>query len=141
MFSIIAPPSIVNPEQDLVDEVNETDTIFLTCVTRGFPAPTVAWYLGNESESERLTSSGRIAISTSDPAVDPDGFFVVTLNLTILNSNRRDTGNYICRANNTVLGEDRVEVRNFDLTVNCELHSILCISLNCSLLAELDRQL
>ena len=139
MFSITAPPSIVNPEQDMVDEVNETDTIFLTCVARGFPAPTVAWYFGNESESDRLTSSGRIAIATSDPAVDSYGFFVVTSNLTILDSNRRDTGIYICRANNTVLGEDHVGVRNFDLTVNCELHG-MCISLNRSLLAELDKQ-
>ena len=123
-FSIIAPPTIVNPEQDVFIEVNETNNVFLTCVTRGFPAPTVAWYLNIQSESDQLTSGGRIGIVTSDPALDSDGFFVVTSNLTISNSNRRDTGIYICRANNTIQEQNRVEVRNFDLTVNCELCSI-----------------
>ena len=120
-YSIIAPPSIVAPDQDVSIEVNETDTVLLTCVARGFPAPTVAWYLGTLSESDRLTSDGRIEIVTSDPVDDSDGFFVVTSNLTIPNSNRRDTGVYICGANNTVLEQDRVEVRMFDLTVNCKL--------------------
>ena len=111
----------MDPDQDVSIEVNETDTVLLTCVVQGFPAPTVAWYLGTLSESDRLFSDGRIEIATSDPVDDSDGFFVVMSNLTIPNSNRRDTGVYICGANNTVLEQDRVEVRMFDLTVNCKL--------------------
>ena len=111
----------MDPGQDILAEVSETDPVFFTCVTRGFPAPMVEWYLNTQSASDRLTTGGRIGIATSNPVADSDGFFVVTSNLTISDSNRRDTGVYICRANNTVLEQDRVEVRNFDLTVNCEL--------------------
>ena len=117
----------MDPEQDVSIEVNETDDVLFTCVTRGFPASTIAWYLDTRSESDQLTSGGRIAIATSDPAVDSDGFFIVTSNLTILDSDRGDSSVYTCVANNTVLGEDRVEVRNFDLTVNCECIVSLCI--------------
>lgn len=123
-YFIIAPPTIVDPEQDVLLEVNETDNVFFTCVVRAFPAPTVAWYLNTQSESDQLTSGGRIGIVTSDPALDLDGFFVVTSNFSISDSNRRDTGVYICRANNTVQEQNRVQIRNFDLTVNCELYSM-----------------
>ena len=94
--------------------IREGNTTTITCEALGYPPPTVVWSRTNGILSDR--------VSVSDSVSVPTGYGNVTrmsVNLTITNASREDTGVYMCSANNSV-GSDN---RNISVTVQCKLHT------------------
>ena len=88
--------------------VREGNTTTITCEAFGYPPPTVVW--------NRIKSDG---VSVSDSVSVPTGYGNVTrvsVNLTITNASREDTGVYTCSANNSI-GSDS---SNVTITVQCK---------------------
>ena len=93
----------------------ENNTITITCEALGYPPPTVVWSRTNGILCDR--------VSVSDSASVPTGYGNVTrvsVNLTIANASREDTGVYMCSANN-IVGSDN---RNASITIKCKLLNI-----------------
>ena len=91
--------------------VREGNTITITCEALGYPPPTIVWSRTNGTLSDR--------VSVSDSVSVPIGYGNVTrvsVNLTITNSSREDTGVYMCSANNSV-GSD---TKSINITVQCK---------------------
>ena len=108
------PTSIVNPINNITTVViNENNTTEVICEAIGYPLPTIVWSRINGTLSDRVSVSDSV----------PTGYGNVTrvsINLTITNVSREDTGVYICSANNSV-GSDE---RNVNITVQCKLHCL-----------------
>ena len=94
----------------------ERNTITITCEAIGYPPPTVQWDKIDETLSNRVSVSDSINVPTVYGNVTR-----VSVNLTITNTSREDTGVYKCSANNSV-GEDIV---NASITVQCKFCDIL----------------
>ena len=93
----------------------ENNTITITCEALGYPPPTVQW--------DRIDGTLSDGVSVSDSVSVPTGYGNVTrvsVNLTITNASREDTGVYMCSANNSV-GSDN---KNASVTIECKLLSI-----------------
>ena len=86
--------------------VRERNTITITCEAFGYPPPTVVWNRINER-----TFSDRVSVSDSVSTG-----YGVSVNLTIANTSREDTGVYTCSANNSI-GSDS---SNVSITVQCK---------------------
>ena len=88
--------------------IREGSTITITCEAFGYPPPTVVW---NGALSNRVSVSDGFALLTGYGNVTR-----VSVNLTITNASREDTGVYMCSANNSV-GTDS---SNISITVQCK---------------------
>ena len=91
--------------------VLERNTITITCETFGYPPPTIVWSRSNGTLSDRVSVSDSVSVPTGNGNVTR-----VSVNLTIINASREDTGVYTCSANNSI-GSDN---RNVSITVQCE---------------------
>ena len=101
-------PVIKTPINVTAIEINEGTNITLTCEAIGDPIPTLVW-----SRTEHLSnrvSMNNYAVLTEDGSV--------SVNLTIINATREDTGEYVCTANNCV-GNDS---RSVKITMNCKFN-------------------
>ena len=91
--------------------VREGDTTTITCEAFGYPPPTVVW--------DRIDGnlSDRVSVSDSDSVPTGNGNVTrVSVNLTITNAYREDTGVYTCSANNSI-GSDN---RSINVTIQCK---------------------
>ena len=91
--------------------VREGDTTTITCEAFGYPPPTVVWSRINGILSDRVSVSDSVSVLTENGNVTK-----VSINLTITNAFREDTGVYTCSANNSI-GSDN---RNVSITVQCK---------------------
>ena len=90
--------------------VRERNTTTITCKAFGYPPPTVVWNRINGSLSDRVSVSDSVSVPTRYGNVTR-----VSVNLTITNAYREDTGVYTCSANNSI-GSDS---KNAGITVQC----------------------
>ena len=97
--------TIVSPLNNTI--VREGNTITITCEAIGYPGP-VVWSRTNGTLSDR--------ISVSNVSNEYGNVTRVSVNLTITNASREDTGVYTCSANNSV-GSDET---NITITVQCK---------------------
>ena len=89
----------------------ERNTTTITCEALGYPPPIIVWNRANGTLSD--------GVSVSDSVSVPTGYGNVTrvsVNLTIANASREDTGVYTCYANNSI-GND---ISNASITVQCK---------------------
>ena len=103
----------VSPLNDT--SIREGNTNTITCEALGYPPPTVIWNRINEILSDRVSVSDSISV--------PTGYGNVTrasVNLTITNASREDTGVYTCSANNNI-GSDS---SNVSIIVQCKLFMV-----------------
>ena len=85
------------------------------CTARGFPAPVISW------NYDSIMSDERITVTTLIPNyMDSLALFTVESTLTVSQSSRHSSGRYSCTATNIVMGSDRIDTQNFDITVNCK---------------------
>ena len=98
--------------------VREGNTTTIICEAFGYPPPTVVW--------NRINGVLSDTISVGDSVIVPTGYgseTTVSVNLTITNASREDTGVYTCSANNSI-GSDS---SNVSITVECKLFVVMCI--------------
>ena len=91
--------------------VREGNTTTITCEAFGYPPPTVVWNRINGILSDRVSVSDSVSVPTGYGNVTR-----VSVNLTISNTSREDTGVYTCSANNGI-GRDSNIVT---ITVQCK---------------------
>ena len=99
----------ISPINDEI--VIEGNTTTITCEAIGYPPPTVFW-----SKTEGVIN---YTVSVSDSISVPTGYgneTRVSVNLTVANAYRDDTGVYTCRANNSI-GNDSM---NVSITIQCK---------------------
>ena len=101
--------TIVSPLHNTV--VREGNTTTVTCEAIGYPSP-VVWSRTNGTLSDRVSISSNIIIPNEYGDVRR-----VSVNLTVTNASREDTGVYMCSANNSV-GSD---TKNINIIVQCKL--------------------
>ena len=89
----------------------EKNTTTITCEALGYPPPIIVWSRTNGTLSDRVSVSDSVSIPTGYGNVTR-----VSINLTITNASREDTGVYMCSANNSV-GSDN---RNVSVTIQCK---------------------
>ena len=92
--------------------IRETNATMIMCEAIGYPPPTVIWTIVNRTLSDRVSVSDSVSVPTGYGNVTR-----VSVNLTITNAYREDTGNYICSVLNSI-GRDS---SNVSVTVQCEL--------------------
>jgi len=112
LFIFVVPPSIRTPLENTTTVITEGDTIAITCEAVGYPPPTIVW--------SRTIGTSSYTILVNNSVSVPAGIGNVTsvsVNLTLTNANREDTGLYECSASNSV-GSDN---RNTSVTVQCKL--------------------
>ena len=91
--------------------VREGNTTTITCEALGYPPPTVWWDRIDGTLSDRVSVSDSVSVPTGYGNV-----IRVSVNLTITNASREDTGVYMCSANNSVGSDDN----NVNITVQCK---------------------
>ena len=77
--------------------IREGNTTTITCEAFGYPPPTVVWNRINGILSDRVSVSDSVSVLTVYGNVTR-----VSVNLTITNASREDTGVYTCSANNSI---------------------------------------
>ena len=92
--------------------VDEGINITIACETTGYPPPVIVWSRNNGVLSDRVSVSDSVSIPTGNGNVTR-----VSVNLTITNTSREDTGVYVCSATNYV-GSDS---SNVSIIVQCKL--------------------
>ena len=108
----VVPSTIITPMNSTITVITEGDTTTITCEAIGYPPPTTEWSRTNGTLSDRVSVSDSVSAPTGNGNVTS-----VSVNLTLINANREDTGLYECSASNSV-GSDN---RNISVTVQCEL--------------------
>ena len=83
----------------------------VTCESIGYPPPTIIWNSSNGTLSDRVSVSDNVSVLTGNGNVTR-----VSVNLTITNAFREDTGIYMCSGSNFI-GSDN---RNVSITVQCK---------------------
>ena len=106
---VIIGTTITSPLNDAT--VREGSTTTIICEAFGYPPPTVVWNRSNEMLSDRVSVSDSVSVHTGNGNVTR-----VSVNLTITNASREDTGVYTCSANNSIGSESR----NVSITVQCK---------------------
>ena len=101
--------------------VLERNSITINCAALGYPLPSVIWSKLDEILSDRISVSDSVSVPTGYGNVTR-----VSVNLTITNASREDTGVYTCSANNSI-GSDS---SNVSITVQCKLLLMCCELLN-----------
>ena len=96
----------------------EGNTTTITCEAFGYPPPTVVWNRINGILSDRVSVSDSVSVPTGYGNVKR-----VSINLTLTNASREDTGVYTCSANNSI-GSDS---SNVSITVQCKLFTVMHI--------------
>ena len=93
--------------------VREGNTTTITCEALGYPPPTIVWSRtnGTFAFSDRVSVSDSVSVHTGYGNVTR-----VSVNLTITNSSREDTGVYMCSANNSVGSNNET----INITVQCK---------------------
>ena len=99
----------VSPLNDIIIREGNTNTI--TCEALGYPPPTVVWNRINGILSDRVSVSDSVSVPTGYGNVTR-----VSVNLTITNASREDTGVYLCFAHNNI-GSDS---KNISITIQCK---------------------
>ena len=94
----------------------ENNITEITCEVLGYPLPTPMWSRINGVLSDRVSVSDSVSVPTANGNVTR-----VSVNLTISNISREDTGVYTCSANNSI-GSDN---RNVSITVQCKVFVML----------------
>ena len=99
----------------------EGNATIVTCEAFGYPPPTVVWNRNNGILSDRVSVSDSVSVPTGYGNVTR-----VSVNLTITNASREDTGVYTCSVNNSI-GSDN---KDLSITVQCKfwLLIVVCIS-------------
>ena len=92
--------------------VREGDTTIITCEVLGYPPPTVVWNRINGILSDRVSVSDSVSVPTGYGNVTR-----VSVNLTITNASREDTGVYSCSANNSI----ESDIKDVSFTVQCKI--------------------
>ena len=105
----------ISPLSDVVVVV-EGNTTTITCEAFGYPPPTVVWNRINGILSDRVSVSDSVSVPTGHRNVTR-----VSVNLTITNASREDTGVYTCSANNSIGSDDS----NVSITVQCKFYIVL----------------
>ena len=82
-----------------------------TCESIGIPLPTITWSRDNGALNDRVFVSDSVTDLVRNSNVTR-----VSVNLTITNTSREDTGVYVCSANNYI-GSDSTSV---SVTVQCK---------------------
>ena len=95
-------------DSEIVIEGNRTT---ITCEALGYPPPKVEWNRIDDNLSNRVSVSDNVSVLTGNGNVTR-----VSVNLTITNAYREDTGVYTCLTNNNI-GSDS---KNINITVQCE---------------------
>ena len=98
--------------------VRERNTTAITCEAFGYPPPTIVWSRLDGNLSDRVLVRDSVSV--------PAGYGNVTrvsVNLTITNVSREDTGVYMCSANNSIGNDSKI----INITIQCEfiIHIIL----------------
>ena len=91
-------PVIKTPMDNSTEEVQEGISITFTCEATSYPRPTVTWSKTNETLNDRISISDIVLIEDDRVSID----------LTIINATREDTGEYVCTANNCVGNDSRI---------------------------------
>ena len=91
--------------------VREGNTTTITCEASGYPPPIVVWNRIDGNLSDRVSVSDSVSVPTGNGNVTR-----VSVNLTITNAYREDTGVYTCSANNSI-GSDS---RSINVTIQCK---------------------
>ena len=89
----------------------ENNNTTITCEALGYPPPTVVWSRTNGTLSNRVSVNDSVSVPTGYGNVTR-----VSVNLTITNTSRNDTGVYTCFSNNSI-GNDE---RRVNITVQCK---------------------
>jgi len=84
----------------------------VTCEAIGYPPPSVIWSRTNGTLSGRASVSSSVSVPTGSGNITR-----VSVNLTITNAFREDSGVYMCSATNFI-GSDNKSV---SVTVQCKL--------------------
>ena len=105
------PNITVSPSNEII--ITERDDITITCESVGYPPPTVEWNRINGILSDRVSVSDSVSVPTGYGNVTR-----VSVNLTITNAYREDTGVYTCSASNFI-GSDN---KNISVTVQCKFN-------------------
>ena len=92
--------------------IDEGINITFTCESTGIPLPTITWSKDNETLNDRVFVSDSVIGLVVNRNVTR-----VSVNLTITNTSREDTGVYVCSATNHV-GSDS---SNVSIIVQCKL--------------------
>ena len=100
----------VSPFNDTI--TREGDTTIITCEALGYPPPTIVWNRIDGNLSDRVSVSDSVSVPTGNGNITR-----VSVNLTITNAYREDTGVYTCSANNNIGSDDRI----INITVLCKL--------------------
>ena len=114
MHNFSAGIATVSPINDTI--IIEGDTTTITCEAVGYPPPTVVWNRIDGDLSDRVSVSDSVSVPTGYGNVTR-----VSVNLTITNAYREDTGVYTCSANNSI-GSDNSYV---SITIQCKF-ILLC---------------
>ena len=88
----------------------------ITCEALGYPPPIIVWSRLDGILSDRVSLSDSVSVPTGYGNVTR-----VSVNLTITNASREDTGEYMCSANNSIGSEEN----NVSITVQCKF---LCLT-------------
>ena len=101
--------AITSSLNDTIVRKGNTSTII--CKAFGYPSPTIVWERINGTLSDRVSVSDHVSVPTGYGNV-----IRVSVNLTLTNASREDTGVYTCLANNSI-GSDS---NNVSITVQCK---------------------
>ena len=110
MMCVLGETEVVTVFESVI--INERNSTTILCEAIGYPPPTIVWSTTNEELSDRVSVSDSVSVPTGN-----GNDTRVSVILTITNSVREDTGEYICYANNSI-GDDN---RNITITVQCKL--------------------
>ena len=81
------------------------------CEAFGYSPPTIVWSKADGNLSERVSVSDSVSVPTGNGNVTR-----VSVNLTITNASREDTGVYTCLANNSIGSDESI----VNITVQCK---------------------
>ena len=121
MYGIIYSIYPCTGVSDIITTFNDTvviegNSVTIKCETLGYPPPSIIWNKVNGILSDRISVSDSVSVPTGYGNVTR-----VSVNLTITNASREDTGVYTCSANNSI-GSDS---SNVSITVQCKLFVVL----------------
>ena len=91
--------------------IREGNTTTITCEAFGYSPPTIVWSKADGNLSDRVSVSDSVSVPTGNGNVTR-----VSVNLTITNASREDTGVYTCLANNSIGSDESI----VNITVQCK---------------------